>query len=80
MYLPDLFGKHYGLVTLQCNASDWNIVKDEFLAALNSTRMQRAPPPKEVTDALKEKAALVRSPLSWSKKVARPLSTEAVSL
>ncbi len=29
LYLPDLIGKHYGLVTLQCNASDWSIVKDQ---------------------------------------------------
>jgi hypothetical protein len=47
LYLPDPLGKHYGLVTLQANASDWNIVKDEFLTALASVRMARTAPSKE---------------------------------
>jgi hypothetical protein len=50
LYLPDPLGKHYGLVTLQANASDWNIVKDEILTALSSVRMSRTAPPKEAAD------------------------------
>jgi hypothetical protein len=51
LYLPDPLGKHYGLVTLQANASDWNIVKDEFLTALASVRMSRTAPSKEAGEA-----------------------------
>lgn len=46
LYLADPYGKRYGMVTLQANASDWNIVKDEFHAALESVRMTRSAPPK----------------------------------
>ena len=47
LYLADPYGKRYGMVTLQANASDWNIVKDEFHAALESVRMTRSAPPKD---------------------------------
>ncbi|MBM3984948.1 MAG: hypothetical protein FJ296_04540, partial [Planctomycetes bacterium] len=48
LYLPDLFGKRHGLVTLQAFDSDWGIVKSEFRAALESVRMERAAPPAEM--------------------------------
>jgi hypothetical protein len=54
LYLADPFGKRYGLVTLQANASDWSIVKDEFHAALESTRMARQAPPKSAVEAAKQ--------------------------
>ena len=47
LYLPDPYGRRYGLVTLQANGADWSIVKDEFHVALESVRMLREPPPKD---------------------------------
>jgi len=57
LYLPDVFGKRHGLVMLQAQASDWNIVKDEFAAALASVRMPRAPPPPELVEKVRDEGA-----------------------
>lgn len=57
LYLPDLFGKRHGLVTLQAFDSDWNIVKAEFRAALESVRMERAAPPPEVMQQMQQQGA-----------------------
>jgi hypothetical protein len=56
LYLPDLFGKRYGIVSFQAFDADWNIVKPEFLAALGTVQMQRADPPAEVVEAAKARA------------------------
>ncbi len=57
LYLPDLFGKRHGLVTLQAFDSDWSIVKAEFRAALESVRMERAEPPPAVMQQMQQQAA-----------------------
>ena len=57
LYLPDIFGKRYGMLSLQAFDTDWSIVKPEFTAAIGSLKMQRADPPPEVIEAAKEKEA-----------------------
>jgi hypothetical protein len=57
LYLPDLFGKRYGIVGFQAFDSDWNIVKEQFLTCLGSVKMQRADPPKELIEAAQQKQA-----------------------
>jgi len=57
LYLPDLFGKRYGIVSFQGFDSDWNILKEQFLTALGTVTMQRADPPPEVVEAAQQKQA-----------------------
>ncbi|HEX5010208.1 MAG TPA: hypothetical protein VFY71_07390 [Planctomycetota bacterium] len=57
LYLPDIFGKRYGMLSFQAFDSDWNIVKPEFTAAIESVQIQRADPPPEVVEAAREREA-----------------------
>jgi hypothetical protein len=45
LYLPDPLGKRYGIVSMQCYAGDWAIVKPEFLQSLLSVRLPRVQAP-----------------------------------
>ncbi len=57
VYLPDVFGRRHGIVTLQAQESDWSIVKDEFQATLASMQLVRTPPPPEVVESAQKAAA-----------------------
>jgi len=57
LYVPDLFGKRHAVVTLQAYDADWKIVQPELRKAAESVRMERAPPPPEVLEQMKQRAA-----------------------